>query len=376
MGIDRRHFLIGTALMLSSTSCAFAGLLESEAEEIDGEAGDLIAACRRPDGSYSVVVLTLDGMIVREIPLEGRGHDIAFDRASGMVVVFARRPGSFALAFHAHGRGKPALFATPKNRHFYGHGVFSADGRLLYATEHDNDTRQGLLGVYNATAGFARIGEIPTYGIGPHEVILLSDGKTLAVANGGIETDVKTGRKKLNLDTMEPSLAFIDSTTGALLTQHMHSGALHKLSIRHIAADARGAVWFGGQWQGGVDTSPELVGRASLDSPLRILEPANALGVELAGYIGSVAISGDKRVLAASAPRAGRIVYVDTERATVIGETQLADGCGLAGISKSEFALSSGMGVLQTETPDHTHLTMASFPGRAFDNHLLSIRKR
>ncbi|MGI9403055.1 MAG: DUF1513 domain-containing protein, partial [Hyphomicrobium sp.] len=200
--------------------------------------------------------------------------------------------------------------------------------------------------------------------------------KTLAVANGGIETDVKTGRKKLNLDTMEPSLAFIDSTTGALLAQHIQNGALHKLSIRHIAADARGAVWFGGQWQGAADESPELVGRASLDSPLRILEPANPLGAKLAGYIGSVAMSGDGRVLAASAPRAGRIVYVDTGRATVIGETRLADGCGLAGISESEFALSSGMGVLQTETPDHTHLTTASFPGRAFDNHLLSIRQR
>ncbi len=374
MEIDRRHFLIGTALMLSSTSRAFAGVLESEAEAGDVEAGDLIAACRRPDGSYSVVVLTLDGMIVREIPLEGRGHDIAFERSSGTAVVFARRPGSFALAFDVHGRRNPTLITTPTNRHFYGHGAFSADGRLLYATEHDSDTRHGLLGVYNVTGSFARIGEMPTYGIGPHEVIMLPDAKTLAVANGGIETDAKTGRKKLNLGTMDPSLAFIDSTTGALLARHRHNGALHKLSIRHIAADGRGVVWFGGQWQGAVDESPELVGRASLDAPLRLLEPAYPLGAALAGYIGSVAVSGDGRVLAASAPRAGRTIYIDAERARVIGETHLADGCGLAGLSKSEFALSSGMGVLQTDMPDHTHLTTASFPGRAFDNHLLSIR--
>jgi len=374
MAIDRREFLIGTALALSSCPRAFAGRFESKAEDGDLQAGDLIAASRRPDGSHSVVVLTLDGMILREIPLEGRGHDIAFDREGGNAVVFARRPGSFALAFNVNGRREPTLFATPTNRHFYGHGAFSADGRLLYATEHDNDTRQGLLGIYNATGGFARVGEIPTYGIGPHEVIMLPDGKTLAVANGGIETDVKTGRKKLNIDTMQPSLVFIDSTTGVLLAHHKQKQTLHKLSIRHIAADALGVVWFGGQWQGSADESPELVGRVSVDSPLRIIEPARPLGVELSGYIGSVAISGDGRVLAASAPRAGRIVYVDTEKATVIGETQLADGCGLAGISKSEFALSSGMGVLQTETPGHTHLTMASFPGRAFDNHLLRIQ--
>jgi hypothetical protein len=78
-------------------------------------------------------------------------------------------------------------------------------------------------------------------------------------------------------------------------------------------------------------------------------------------------------VLAASAPRAGRIVYVDTESGAIVGETQLVDSCGLTGISASAFALSSGLGIVQSEEPDHTHLTSATFPGRAFDNHLRMI---
>jgi hypothetical protein len=204
------------------------------------------------------------------------------------------------------------LFTTPANRHFYGHGVFSPDGRLLWATEHDNETRQGLLGVYSATQGYKRIGELKTFGIGPHEVILLADGRTLAVANGGIETHIETngtGREKLNLDTMMPSLAFIDSATGDLVAQHNQVSDLHKLSIRHIAADARGEVWFGAQWEGDAEETPELVGFAGIDRPLRIIEPETPRGASLAGYIGAVAISGDKRILAASAPRAGRIVY-------------------------------------------------------------------
>jgi uncharacterized protein len=377
MAIDRRSFLIGTALAIGSASRAFAGVLaRDEADET--EAGDFIAACRRPDGTYSVVILRLDGSIVRELPLKDRGHDIALDPASGEAVVFARRPGSFALAFDVQGRREPALFTTPPNRHFYGHGVFSPDGRMLYATEHDNETRQGLLGVYSATQGYKRIGELKTFGIGPHEVILLADGRTLAVANGGIETHVQpgigTGREKLNVDTMVPSLAFIDSSTGDLIAQHSQSRDLHKLSIRHIAADARGAVWFGAQWEGEADETPELVGCAGIDEPVRIIEPKTSRGAALAGYIGAVAISGDKRVLAASAPRAGRVVYVDTERAAIIGETQLVDGCGLTGVSQSEFALSSGLGVLQTEAPDHTHLKTVSFPGCSFDNHLRLLR--
>jgi uncharacterized protein len=269
---------------------------------------------------------------------------------------------------------EPVLFTTPPNRHFYGHGVFSPDGRLLYATEHDNETRAGLLGVYSATQGYKRIGEMKTFGIGPHEVILLADGRTLAVANGGIETHIETGREKLNVDTMMPSLAFIDSATGDLIVQHNQANDLHKLSIRHIAADASGAIWFGAQWEGEAEETPELVGFASIDKALRIIEPATPRGAALAGYIGAVAISGDRRVLAASAPRAGRIVYVDTEKAAIIGETQLIDGCGLTGISQAEFAQSSGLGVVQTEAPDHTHLRTASFPGRSFDNHLRLVR--
>jgi uncharacterized protein len=375
MQIDRRSFLIGSALALGSVSHAFAGVLSPD-DAVDAGRGDFIAACRRADGTYSVVVLRLDGSIVRELPLRDRGHDIALDPTSGQAVVFARRPGSFALAFDVRGRREPVLFATPPNRHFYGHGVFSPDGRLLYATEHDNETRDGLLGVYGATQGYKRIGELKTFGIGPHEVILLADGKTLAVANGGIETHVEaggTGREKLNVDTMRPSLAFIDSVTGDLIAQHNQSRDLHKLSIRHIAADARGAVWFGAQWEGEAEETPELIGFAGIDKPLRIIEPETPRGTDLAGYIGAVAISGDRRVLAASAPRAGRIVYVDTERAAIIGETPLIDGCGLAGVAQSEFALSSGLGVVETETPDHTHLKTASFPGRSFDNHLRLI---
>src|SRR5665648_780284 len=105
MAIDRRHFLIGTSLTFAAASAsrAFAGMLDDGAQ-LGVDAGDLVAACRRPDGSYSVVVLTLDGAVLRELPLEGRGHDIARDRASGQAVVFARRPGSFALAFDIQDR--------------------------------------------------------------------------------------------------------------------------------------------------------------------------------------------------------------------------------------------------------------------------------
>jgi len=376
MAIDRRNFLVGTAMTLASAyaSQAFAGVLDEEQFGITS--GDLIAACRRPDGTYSVVILSVDGTILRELPLEGRGHDIALYQAGGEAVVFARRPGSFALAFDIHGRREPVLFTTPANRHFYGHGTFSRDGRLLYATEHDNGTRAGVIGVYDASGGYRRIGEFPTYGVGPHEAILMADGNTLAVANGGIETHIEpgmTGREKLNVETMQPSLAFIDVSSGRLISQHMQSKGLHKLSVRHLAQDASGAIWFGCQWEGAASDTPELIGCAGIDTPLRIIEPADPMGAKLAGYIGSVAISGDGRLIAASAPRAGRIVYVDTERRAIVGETLLMDSCAIIAASEKSFAMTSGTGIVQVDAPDHTHLATMTFPGRSFDNHVRMI---
>jgi hypothetical protein len=84
-------------------------------------------------------------------------------------------------------------------------------------------------------------------------------------------------------------------------------------------------------------------------------------------------VSGNGRLIAASAPRAGRLVYIDAERFEIVGETLLMDSCGITGASAASFAMTSGMGIVQIDTPDHTHLETTTFPGRSFDNHLRII---
>ncbi len=188
-------------------------------------------------------------------------------------------------------RREPRLFAPPPNRHFYGHGIFARDGRLIYATEHNAETGEGVIGVYDATGGWRRIGEFPSYGVGPHEAIVLADGKTLAVANGGFGNDLATGRESIGIGVMEPNIAFIDLATGALKVRHGLSGDLNQLSLRHLVETPRGDVWFGGQWQGAMEEAPALIGCVGLDKNVRLLDAADALGVALRGYIGAVALS-------------------------------------------------------------------------------------
>ena len=379
MAIDRRSVLLGT---LSFAAAAGSGASFSLAAADAPQTAAFVAAARVEQG-YAILTLARDGTILRQIPLDARGHDIAIDARSRRAVAFARRPGTFAIAFDLEQERAPVLFNAIQGRHFYGHGAFSADGRLLYVSENDIDAGQGVIGIYDVAAGYKRIGEMPSHGVGPHEVMLLDDRRTIAVANGGIDTVPEAGRAMLNLEEMKPNLAFVDAQSGDLLARHDLPSDLNRLSIRHIAADASGAVWFGGQWEGDLAETPELIGRASRDKPLRLIEPDSALGLSLKGYIGSVAASGDGRIIAASAPKAGRIVYVVAATGAVVAESALPDGCGIAGEQEGVFAVSSGLGKFRHEQPAGETVDVGprapkilderTLTGIAFDNHLRRV---
>ena len=118
----------------------------------------------------------------------------------------------------------------------------------------------------------ARVGEFPTYGVGPHELLLLGDDRTIAIANGGIETHPDFGRAKLNLPTMKPSYVLVDRMTGDLIEKHELPPELHQLSIRHMDTDETGAVWFGCQHEGPATERPALVGRAVRGKELQLID--------------------------------------------------------------------------------------------------------
>lgn len=369
MVIDRRTFIAGTVAAVALPRSLMAGSGEGSLP-----AAQFVSACKRSDETYCLVFVTADGQILREIPLDGRGHDVALSPDGSSGVAFARRPGRFAVSFDLNGARPPVVFEPPQDRHFYGHGIFSPDGRLLYVTENDFEAGRGVLGVYDATDGFRRIGELESHGVGPHDVIMLADGVTLAVANGGIDTHPASGREKLNLATMQPSLAFIDSRSGDLLALHELDASLHKLSIRHICADAHGRVWFGGQWEDAIETAPELVGSASRDEPIKLVKPRQPMGAILKGYIGSVAATGNGEIVTVSAPRAGRILHFDSSSGELVGQVSLRDACGIAPASGMAVAISSGEGTLEIAAPGKAPRSKVSFADLAFDNHMRVLR--
>jgi hypothetical protein len=367
MEIERRAFMKCAA----AAALTLLGPAIPRAQAADG-APRYLSACRLTDGSYAVAEFDPEGMIVRTIPLPNRGHGFAVTGDRRRAVAFSRHPYTFAIAFDVGGDRAPTVFASPSDRHLYGHGVFASNDRLLLATENDYDNGRGVIGVYDVDAGFDRIGEIDSNGIGPHELVMLSDGRTAAIANGGIDTHPMTGDAKLNIPTMDPSLAFLDTENGDVIAQHRLDRSLHQLSIRHLAVDAAGSVWFGCQYEGADGDQPPLIGRAGPDlAPVMLSEPP-ATRASLRNYIGSVAATADGSVIAASSPRGGQIIFIDVA-GNVLGAEALVDGCGIAAVGDRRLVATSGEGVIATVGPDAPGDQLAD-ADLSFDNHISGVR--
>jgi hypothetical protein len=371
MTLSRRDFLAQAAAAGALPFLPANALAESGASDA------LYAAARaEADGTYAAVLFTAEGDRSRLI-LPGRGHDLTFRPGTRECVVFARRPGKFAAVFSDVNGHPPLWFAAKDGRHFDGHGVFSSDGRLLFSTENDftGEESRGMIGVRDVGAGYRQIGEFPSGGMDPHDMALLSDRRTLVVANGGIETDPETGRIPLNLATMEPSLAYIDCETGEVLERHVLDVSLHKLSIRHLAVVAGDLVVFGCQYEGPAADFPPLLGfHRRGEAPVLVAAPGS-VHRDLKNYIGSVAADASGTIVAASAPKGGLITFWDAASRRYLGEKRLVDGCGVAGEAQDgRFLLSSGTGQVLEHMPldGFTRtLTSSAWTGTSWDNHIV-----
>ncbi|MEC9343074.1 MAG: DUF1513 domain-containing protein [Pseudomonadota bacterium] len=336
--IDRRDFL-------AAAGAAFAAMLEPRAAAALEDAEAVFAAAyRAPDGHYGVATLAPDGAVVHAWRLPGRGHDVVTHPASGRSAVFARRPGTFGVAFDARFGQPPRSFSAPPGRHFYGHGAYSADGRLLYATENDFDNARGVIGVYDATDGYGRTGELASHGVGPHEVLLMPDGHTLAVANGGIETHPDFGRTILNAAAMQPSIAFVDTKHGDLVARHELPKELSRLSTRHLDVDAEGRLWFGCQYHGEPVDAVPLVGNAAAGEPLRWLKLPREAGSALLNYVGSIAVNRRSGVVGITSPKGNAAVEIrpDDPRGAVIRRLDKVSGLAPAGAGFAYASMAGG----------------------------------
>lgn len=330
-------------------------------------------------GRYRVSGFDASGAAVFDLGLPGRGHSLAVRSDGRTAVLFARRPGRFALAVDLARRRVAAEFATPRDRHFYGHGVFSPDGRFLYASENDFQGERGVIGIYDAGRGYERAGEIESHGIGPHEIGLLSDGATLVVANGGIHTRPDLPRVKLNLASMAPSLCHVHGSDGRLLDERRLAPGLHQLGIRHLAVGRDDTVAVAMQYEGPRGDSVPLVALhrpgTAVSTSLAPLEAAPGVWRTMKQYCGSVCFDADGRLLAVSAPRGNLVTFWDAAAGSHLSSARVPDGSGVApGERPGEFLASSGHGgvaVIDAWSGKTTPLEGEFVRTGRWDNHLV-----
>lgn len=336
--LDRRAFLQGVGASVS------ASILPNRAGATALSDDAIFAAgFKQADGNFGLALLSETGDILFEHKLPARGHGLAAHSRSQWAIVFARRPGNFALAFDPKNAKEPQLFTTPISRHFYGHGVFSSNGKLLFASENDFDTGDGKIGIYDVADGFTRVGEFSSGGIGPHEIIVLPDGKTLCVANGGIKTHPQFPRAKLNLETMRSNIAFIDMASGAIKDVHQLPTTWSLLSMRHMACDKNGNVWIGGQYEGNAFDCAPLIAKVSLGNALEFIDLSAKQMIGFKNYIGSVSVNNHEGVVALSSPKGGQVLMLNCENGNVIDSHFDAGICGLAPL-QNKFIESSANG--------------------------------
>ena len=370
MAIDRRTFLGGAAALFAMPASAIG------AE--GGAPGPLYAAsCKDAAGKHQAVVFSLDRGVLTAVPLPDRGHDFALSPAARECVVFARRPGNFAAIFDPVRQGTAQFITTRADRHFYGHGAYSTDGKLLYATENDFDNSRGVIGIRDATDGYRWIGEFSTEGTGPHDLATLSDRRTLVIANGGIDTSPESGREMLNLANMHPTLAYIDLHSGELLEQHDLGAELSQLSIRHLAVAPDDTVIFDCQFDGLRTEQPPLVGFHKRGQAPQLVAPPAPILRAMRNYVGSVTVDRTGAIAATSSPRGGIVVYWDVASRRYLGENRLSDACGVSPTGQPrEFLLTSGAGDMRlgpegVTLPDGQ--TAEMLHAYAWDNHAVLL---
>ena len=331
---------------------------------------DISLLSESDENDFGVVGIDADRQIVWQTTMPERVHDIvvqpAFDSQNTFVnhnqnrdvVVMGRRPSEkFWVLDTATGQVKFVIHAA-NNRHFYGHACYSSDGSKLYVTENDTLILDGKIGVYAADSGYKKVAEFDSYGIGPHELIMHPDGETLVIANGGIKTE-QASREELNLDTMCPSLVYLNRHDGTLLEQITPEH--NQMSVRHLAMHDDGTVMIGIQFQGEKHINVPLVlthKRGDIDfTPLTM---PNNQWQRFHQYIASVAVDSECNLLCVTTPIGGCAALFDLTSRALMDAVSLPDCAGASVYSsqieadnsthrknkESRFIVSDGQGQL------------------------------
>ena len=333
----------------------------------------IFSGCDDDKGQHFIAYLNARGEFVSRVPVRQRVHGSVYVPQLELALFFARRPGTHLYIMEAQTGVLTSTLENSAERHFYGHGVVSADGQWLYTTENNMQNLNGVIGVYSLQGKPSKVAEFSSGGIGPHQLALMPDGHSLVIANGGMATHPASGREVLNLESMAPNLAYLDLNCG-LITE-THEPPNHKMSIRHLDVAADGGVVFGVQHQGDLTESVPLVGSHRRGENIHWLELPEAIQLKIKQYTASVAVDVAGETAMVSCPRGNLIGCWDIASGRFLQQLPSHDAAGLFRAGDDAWVSSNGVGEVSVLSGDHQSMTshQLSTSGYRWDNHLTVI---
>ena len=291
--------------------------------------------------SFVLCLFDLDGPGSRSIDMDFFGHGLALDpRAPGRAVMFEKKgPGCCELDLRAGSVLRP--ISTSKERAFYGHGAFSRDGAVLFATENNLDTKDGLICVRDART-FRELGQFPTYGKSPHDCHLIDEGRTLAITNGGSAVGEKEGA---------PSVTFVDARSEKLLEKlefrspRINAGHLAITKKRDLVTISAPRDGLPKTEKGGVTLRVGNGPFVTMSEPAEVVE--RMIGESL-----SLCVDEPSQVVGVTNPDGNVVTFWDLTRQRFVKRLELPAPRGLTKTLDEEYlVLSYGAGTLTLVEP-------------------------
>lgn len=364
--MKRRTFIASALTVLGATALQGCGSTRRDGvllSAFEDEAGDQYI------GGLALATATVFGA---RVPM--RAHGCApTPTDANRVLFFARRPGTQAFELDLTSKQVRIAFKTRAGQHLSGHGVFSARGDVLFTPEHDYERIRGVISVRD-TRTYDVIDEIDTHGIDPHEIAWLPGQRKLLVANGGILTHPRSYRRKLNIDTMDPSLCVLDTSDGTCLEQWRLPE--HLLSIRHLSVASDGSAAVGLQYEGPRERAPSVVALYRPEKGIFQLEcPSDALA-RFNGYVASVCVSETDDLIAASCPYGEGVACWSKQSGAFRGIASASEAYGLSRGADGSIYVSQRDGTAfeigKTRLRSH-FLNIASTKPIRWDDHWVAI---
>lgn len=318
--MNRRHLLFGGISFFAATS-----LLGGLQQRWRYGAPVVLGTVSDAQGQSHLLGIDSAGDTRFCIRVPHPAHSAIAVEAQGIGIYFSQRPGRLMYIVDLRHGQLLRTVELPAGLALSGRGALSEDGALFFTSELDLINGAGLIGIYEAQAPFRRMGQIPSNGVAPADVMPMKGSPLLAVANSGLRSP--TPLRTSTAHALAPNLSYLDSRDGTV-TEEVKPPQ-HLLSPHHLAATPNQGVVIAVE-----DLSPTSNGAPLLFSHQRGEEMKAIIEAEPAWqrmnqHIAGLATSSDGQFAVSTAPRGEYISLWHIPSATSVQHFAVADAANV-----------------------------------------------